>query len=299
MIKDFELFEPRSTSKLLTLVNQYKSTAIIIAGGTDLLPEMKRGTVVAPVLITIRDIPELRRITCHPNKGLYVGAATTIHEIETSPVLKEYYPLLVQAASRLGSPQVRNQATLGGNLCQASPAGDMIPPSIALGALLNVRSISGQRSIRCEKFFKGPGQTVLKSGEVLTEIFFPPSNKNCHTAFVKFGRRESVDLAIVNVAVWVRINKNNMCDDVRIVLGAVAPTTMRAHIAESLLKNKRLDNNLIQIAGNKVAEEVQPISDLRASADYRMEMSKIITIRALEATMTDYLRGGGEGKLTK
>jgi carbon-monoxide dehydrogenase medium subunit len=194
---------------------------------------------------------------------------------------------------------VRNQATLGGNLCQASPAGDMIPPLIALGALLNVRSTSGQRSIHCEKFFKGPGRTVLKSGEVLTEIFFPLSEKNCHTAFVKLSRRESVDLAIVNVAVWIRVNESNMCDDVRIVLGAVAPIVMRAYLSESLLKNKRLDNNLIQIAGNKVAEEVQPISDLRASVDYRIEMSRIITIRALEAIMTNYLRGGGEGELSK
>jgi len=294
MIKDFELFEPRSTSKLLTLVNRYKTSAKLIAGGTDLLPEMKRGTIAPTVLVSLRDIRELRRISYHPKKGLFVGAATTIHEIETSPVLKEIYPLLVQAASRLGSHQVRNQATFGGNLCQASPAGDMIPPSIALGALLEIQSISGQRTIRCEKFFRGPGQAVLKSGEVLTQIVFPPSTNNCHTSFVKFGRRESVDLAIVNVAVWMRINESNICEDVRIALGAVAPTVIRAPIAESLLRNRRLDENIIQIAGNKAAEEVRPISDLRASADYRIEMSKVITIRALEAVMTNCLKRGGE-----
>jgi carbon-monoxide dehydrogenase medium subunit len=287
MMKDFELFEPRSISNLLVLAHRYRDSAKIIAGGTDLLVEMKRGTVVPAALITLRTVSGLKRISYRARDGLCLGAGTTIHEIEASPILGERYPLLAQAASRLGSPQVRNQATVGGNVCQASPAGDMIPPLMALGASLVLRSTSGERSMPIEDFFRGPGETLLKPGEVLTEINVPPAEPKARSAFVKHGRREGLDLAIVNVAVWAHLKEDHACEEARLALGAVAPTVIRARSAESLMRGKDLDDDLIRAAGERASEEVQPISDLRASAKYRRQMSRVITVRALRTALAD------------
>jgi carbon-monoxide dehydrogenase medium subunit len=290
MMRDFELFEPRSISNLLALARRYRDSAKIIAGGTDLLVEMKRGTSAPATLISIRTVSGLKRISYRPRDGLRLGAATTIHEIETSPILREHYPVLAQAASRLGSPQVRNQATVGGNVCQASPAGDIIPPLMALGASLVLRSTSGERSMPIEDFFRGPGETLLKPGEVLTEISIPPPEPKARSAFLKHGRREGVDLAIVNVAVWIHLKENHACEEARLALGAVAPTVIRARSAESLMRGKRLNDDVIRKVGERASEEVQPISDLRASAEYRSEMSRVITVRALRAALADLRR---------
>jgi len=290
MMKDFELFEPRSISNLLALARRYRDSAKIIAGGTDLLVEMKRGTSAPATLISIRTVSGLKRISYRPRDGLRLGAATTIHEIETSPILREHYPVLVQAASRLGSPQVRNQATVGGNVCQASPAGDMIPPLMVLGASLVLRSTSGERSMPIEDFFRGPGETELKPGEVLTEINVPPPEPKAQSAFLKHGRREGVDLAIVNVAVWIHLKENHACEEACLALGAVAPTVIRARSAESLMRGKRLNDDVMRKVGERASEEVQPISDLRASAEYRSEMSRVITVRALRAALADLRR---------
>ena len=285
MIKDFDLFEPRSLSRLLSLFDQYRGSARIIAGGTDLLVEMQKGRRVSPVLISLQNIPELTHISYHPRSGLRLGTTVTIHEVERSPVIKENYFLLAQAASRLGSLQVRNQATIGGNLCQASPAGDMIPPLMALGAQLSLQSVSGKRLIQIEKFFKGPGKTALKSGEILKEILIPPPHPNDRHLFLKYSRTGGVDLAIVNVAVRVRLKEDHLCEEARISLGAVSPTVIRARLSESLIEGKKLDDDLVQKAGEKVPEEIKPISDVRASGEYRKEMARVMTIRALKTIM--------------
>jgi len=284
-MKDFDLFEPRSISKLLIWLDQYKRSAKVIAGGTDLLFEMEKGAVAFPILISLRNISQLSRISFNPKSGLRLGAAITIHEAETSPIIKENYPLIAQAASQLGMLQVRNQATVGGNLCQASPAGDMIPPLMALGALLNLQSVSGQRVVQIENFFKGPRKTILKSGEILKEILIPSPEPNNSQAFLKYSRMGSVDLAIVNVAVKICLKEDHKCEEACICLGGVAPTVIRARLTESLIKGKKLDDDLIQKAGEKVLEEVQPISDVRASSEYRREMSRVMTIRALKAAI--------------
>jgi carbon-monoxide dehydrogenase medium subunit len=284
-MKDFDLFEPRSISTLLKLLDRHKKSAKIIAGGTDLLIEMEKGAAAFPILISLRNISQLSRISFNPKSGLRLGAAITIHEAETSPIIKENYPIISQAASRLGMLQIRNQATIGGNLCQASPAGDMIPPLLALGALLDLQSFSGQRVVQIENFFKGPGKTILKSGEILKEILIPPPKPNDSQAFLKYSRMESVDLAIVNVAVRIRLEEDQKCEEACISLGGVAPTVIRARLSELLIKGKELSDDLIQKAGEKVLDEVQPISDVRASSEYRREMSKVMTIRALKAAI--------------
>jgi CO/xanthine dehydrogenase FAD-binding subunit len=284
-MKDFDLLEPRSISKLLIWLDQYRRSAKIIAGGTDLLFEMERGVVACPILISLRNISQLSIISFNPKIGLRLGAAVTIHEAETSPIIKENYPLIAHAASQLGMLQVRNQATIGGNLCQASPAGDMIPPLMALGALLKLQSNSGERTVEVEKFFRGHRKTVLKSGEVLKEILVPPPAPNDSHAFLKYSRMGGVDLAIVNVGVRVRLNEDHKCEEACVSLGGVAPTVIRARLSESLIEGKELSDALIQKAGEKVMEEVQPISDIRASSEYRREMSRVMTIRAVKAAI--------------
>jgi carbon-monoxide dehydrogenase medium subunit len=284
MIKKFSLFEPRSIRKLLILLDQQKANAMLVAGGTNLLVDMKKGLIAPPALVSLQSISKLNRLSYSPKSGLRLGAMTTIHEIEVSPIIKKYYPCLREAASQLGSYQVRNLATVGGNLCHASPAGDMITPLMALGASVRLESIRGQRLLPIEKFFKGPGKTVLKPGECLLEILVPVSEPNTYSAFVKYSRREVLDLAIVNLAACIRVSGGS-CEDLRIFLGAVGPTVIRAHHAESVLKGCLLQDSLIKSAGNLVANEIRPISDIRASAEYRREVSRVIIIRVLKDIM--------------
>jgi carbon-monoxide dehydrogenase medium subunit len=172
----------------------------------------------------------------------------------------------------------------------------MIPSLMAVGALLSLQSNSGQRTVQIEKFFKGPWKTILKSGEVLKEILIPPPEPNEFQAFLKYSRMGSVDLAIVNVAVKICLGEGHLCKGVSICLGGVAPTVIRASRTESTMKGKDLDDELIQKAGEKVSEEVQPISDIRASSEYRREMSRVMTIRALKEAMTESLRNRNEMK---
>jgi carbon-monoxide dehydrogenase medium subunit len=284
MISNFDFFEPRTVPDLLFLTDHYKNSARIIAGGTNLLVDMKQGSLSPSVLISVREIADLIGISFDPAGGLRMGAVVTAREIETSPLLRKNYPLLSEAASRLGSYQVRNQATIGGNLCNASPAGDMIPPLMALSAMLELESKTGKRYVQVEDFFKGPGETILNPGEILSSITLPPPNFN-RCAFLKLGRRESADLAMVNVALCLRMGGDNKCDDVRISLGAVAPTVIRALPAEEVLKANGLSEQSIRAAGEAAAKATNPISDLRASADYRREMARVLTIRALKVAL--------------
>lgn len=284
MISNFDFFEPRTVPDLLSLTDDYKNSAMIIAGGTNLLVDMKQGSLSPSVLISVREVADLIGISFDPERGLRMGAVVTVREIETSPLLRKNYPLLSEAASRLGSYQVRNQATIGGNVCNASPAGDMIPPLMALSAMLELESKAGKRYVRVEDFFKGPGETILNPGEILSSITLPPPNFN-RCAFLKLGRRESADLAMVNVALCLRMRGDNKCDDVRISLGAVAPTVIRALPAEEVLKANGLSEQSIRAAGEAAAKTTNPISDLRASADYRREMARVLTIRALKVAL--------------
>jgi carbon-monoxide dehydrogenase medium subunit len=207
---------------------------------------------------------------------------TTIGDIERDEVVREKFRPLWDAVRVMAAQQVRNLGTIGGNLCSAAPSADTAPPLIALGASLKLTGVINERVVPVEDFFKAPGETVLKPEELLTEILIPNLTENAGGAYLKLMRRNAMDLALVGVAAYMRMDENGKtCSEARIALGAVAPTPIRAQTAESVLTHKDVEEDLIAEAGKKASQEAKPIDDIRASKAYRTEMIKVLTMRAI------------------
>jgi carbon-monoxide dehydrogenase medium subunit len=204
-----------------------------------------------------------------------------MREIEISPLLTRKYPFLAQSAAEVGSIQIRNRATIGGNMANATPSADVAPSLIALNATAKIVGASGERTVAMEDFFRGPGQSVMTADEILTAITIPKTPARLVGEYMKFSPREMMDLAYVGVAVTYTLGEQERCEGVRIVLGAVAPTPIRARKAEAKVEGQILTEALADKAGQIAAEESKPISDVRSSADYRRAMVGAMTKRAL------------------
>jgi carbon-monoxide dehydrogenase medium subunit len=274
-MRRFAYHEPASLDEAVALLSA--PNAQILAGGTDLLVELKEQLRRADTVVNIKKIPGLAGFAYDAKTGLRIGALATARELEISPILMEKYRSLVQSLRELGSIQVRHRATIIGNICRASPSADTIPPLIADGASIRIRGAVGERILPLEDFFLGPGKTVLKAGDVVTEIVVPPPAADTRKIYIKHGRRKAMELATVGVAVT-----HVPGAETRIVLGAVAPTPIRARRAEDLLRGKALSAELIARAAEAAVAESHPISNVRASAEYRREMVGVLTRRALE-----------------
>jgi CO/xanthine dehydrogenase FAD-binding subunit len=276
-LKSFEYLEATTLEEAISFLEGQKEEAKILAGGTDLLVNMKRGKCIPSCVINIKPISGLDSISYDDVSGLSIGALTTIRAIEFSEIVAKGYPILSQAARSLGSKQIRNRATLGGNLCNASPAADMAPALIGLKATVDLVGPGGARSLLAEDLFKGPGMTALGEGEILTRVRIPHPRGNTFGRYKKLTVRRYVELAIVGVGVVLEINSDEkVCSDSRIVLGAVAPTPIRARRSEALMKGKRLDEKLIKEVGMSASEEASPITDVRASAEFRREVIPVL-----------------------
>jgi len=274
----FEYLAPTSVKQASLLLAKFGENAKIIAGGTDLLVSMKEVEAFPHYVVGIGQISTLRGIDFSKKKGLVVGAGTTVGEIEDSRTVRENYPFIHEAASTLGSVQVRNMGTIGGNLCNASPAADMAPPLLAAVAEVQLSGLK-KRIIPLEDFFMGPGKNVLRKGEILTQIRVPRLPAGTGTVFLKIGRL-SMDLAQVNTAVAISMS-SRVCKEARIALGAVAPTPIRARRAERWLEGKRLDGNAVNQASDMVVSETKPITDIRSSSEYRSECIRVLVRRAI------------------
>jgi len=277
VLPDFEFFQPRSLKSAVSLLTKYGKKAKLIAGGTDLIVTMKTRTLRPSYLVDLGSIPKLNYVECG-KKGLRIGATATLRSVEKSKVIQKEYTALHEAVTHLGSPQVRNVGTVGGNLCNASPAADTATPLIAIRAEAKILGPSRSRVVPLEKFFLGPGKTVLKSNEILIEVRAPPLPPNTGTAYMKIGRTEG-DLAKVNATVALTI-KTSVCRDVKIALGAVAPTPIRAKKAEKALKGKKLTDKTVKEAVVKASKEAKPLSDIRSTAEYRQDVCKVF-VRSL------------------
>jgi carbon-monoxide dehydrogenase medium subunit len=278
----FEYHTPATIPEALDQISLYRKKGKIIAGGTDLLLSMKKRDVMPEHLINLKGIDTLKGITYNENSGLKIGALTTIGDIERADVIRGKFLVLWDAVKVMAAQQVRNLGTIGGNLCSAAPSADTAPPLIALGASLKLTGPVNARIVEAEDFFRGPGQTILKPDEILTEILVPNLPENSGGAYIKLMRRNAMDLALVGVAVFLRLDSNGKtCREARVALGAVAPTPMRATTAESVLVHKDLDDDLIFEAGKKASQDAKPIDDIRASKTYRTEMIKVLTKRAI------------------
>ena len=278
----FEYLEPTSIQEAIALLERHDGKARIIAGGTDLLVQMRRRTIKPEYVINIGNIHWLDYIKYDENEGLKIGALTTIRTLERSPQVQQRYPVISQAASQLASVGVRNLATLGGNLCNAAPSADTAPPLIALSARARIVGPEGERVVPLEDFFTGPGSTILKKGEILTEIQVPVLQPRTGAVYLKHDIRGTLDLAIVGAAVAITLEpRSEVCQDARVVLGAVAPTPMRARLAEESLKGKEINRAIIEKSAQVASTESKPITDVRAPAAYRGEMVKVFAQRAI------------------
>lgn len=277
----FGYVAPQTLEEALDFLGEYQGKARVIAGGTDLLPQMRNREVIPQYLIGLKNIGGLDYIKHSENDGLRFGALTTIHSIETSPIIQERFDILAQAVRSMASNQIRNVGTVAGNLCTAVPSADTAPALIVLGAKLKLVSPKGERVVAVEEFFTGRCKTVLSEVELLTEVHVPNTLPHSGAVYLKHTLRRAMDLAIVGVAAMVT-SDNGACEDIKIALGAVAPTPIRATRAETVLRHQVVDDNLIGEAARAASEEARPISDIRASAEYRRELVKILTRRAVK-----------------
>ncbi len=290
----FDYREPKTVQEAIAMLSHHDGKAKVIAGGTDLLNDIRTKIIRPDYVVDIGCIVGLDRWSYDDQGTLSLGALTTISAVEISAEVKEHHPVISQAAGQIGSIAIRNVGTIGGNLCHASPAADMVPPLIALRATVKVVGPAGERTVAVEDFFTGPGRTVLETGEILIGIQVPPMPPQAKAVYLKHAVRGAADLAIVGVAAMVRL-EDGRCRNVRIALGAVAPTAMRARRAEFLLDGNEMSDSLIEKAALAAADDCRPITDLRASADYRREMVKVLMQRAIKQLGRENGRMGSAG----
>jgi carbon-monoxide dehydrogenase medium subunit len=279
MIKDFEYFAPKTLKEALTLLDKYRDECKIIAGGQSLLILMRQRLVTPEYLIDIKGISELNYITSDAKEGLKIGALATHRTIEKSPAMKNGFSVLGEMERRLASVQTRNWGTIGGNICHGDPAGDPVPVLIALKSTLKMASLKGERTMPAEDFTQDYFETALEPNELLTEIQVPLPLPHTSAAYTKFNIIES-DVATVGVAVSLTLGSGSgVCEDVRIALGATAPTPMRAKKAEGVLQGNKITDTLLREAGVVASTEAEPISDIAASAEYRRELVRVLVAR--------------------
>ena len=283
-MRAFEVYSAKDSRDAVALLAKHtvSSKVRVIAGGTDLLADLKFSPHSPNVVVDISRAEELKSITV-TDDGLRIGALVTHTRIMKSPVIQEMFPALVDAAHTIGAVQTRNLGTLGGNLVTAVPSMDSGPTLMALEAIVSIQGPEGRREVPLTEFFLGPRKTILKPDEILAEIIIPKQNLGKPTHFLKFGLRKGQALALVNVGAsfWVDWEKNTFVAP-RIGLGAVAPKVIRAPQAEAYLEGREITPETMAEAGRVAATDARPISDFRASAAYRKNLVAVLTKRALE-----------------
>ncbi len=284
MVK-FEYLKPKSIDEAISLHQSHGEKAKYIAGGTDVMVKIKEGKISPQYLISLRHLPGLDRIT-YKDGELRIGAMVTHRMLELSPVIRKGFPILTDSTENIGSVQIRNVATIGGNIINAVPSADGAIPLITLGAEVRIRGPKGERSMALEDIFIGPGQTLLEAGEILLEFVIPKLPPHTGGAYCKHTRRAAMELPILGVAVRISLADDmKTCTEARIGLGVLAPTPMRAQNAESILKGKKLDEKILKRAGKTAAEECKARDSVRGEAWYRREMVEILVPRLAKVAM--------------
>jgi len=277
-VSQFKYISPKTKEEALEILQEKKFDACIVAGCSNVLPNIKNKKINPKLLVDIINIEQLKGIYRKEDK-IFLGPITTINELLYSEIIFKEYNVLTQAAEQFADPLVRNNATIGGNLVTASPAADMAVPLLALGALIKIESIGQKREVKLKEFFLGPGKTVLQDDEMIVGIEFEQSDINKNGYFVKLGQRKAMAIAIASVAVNFEVRQNKIIR-IRVAAGSVALMPIRLTGVEKFLENKEISNELVEEAVNKVSEEVNPISDIRASEEYRRYISGILFKRA-------------------
>ena len=278
-MKAFGYVSAKDVAHAVALLGEHGAKAKILAGGTDLLVELKHAIHNPEIIVDVSRLAELKDIVI-ADDGLHIGALATHADIMNAPIISGMFPALVEAAHSIGAVQTRNLGTLGGNLITCVPSVDSGPALIALDAVVTVASAEGERRMPLAELFVGPRKTSLKPGDLLIDIIIPKDNLDKPAAFEKFGLRKGQALALVNVAAsfWV---DNDKFAAPRIALGAVAPTVIRAPKAEAYLDGRKISAEAMAEAGRIAATEAKPITDFRAGAEYRRDLVAVLVKRAL------------------
>ena len=277
-MSQFKYISPKTKEEALEILQEKKSDACIVAGCSNVLPNIRNKKINPKLLVDIINIEQLKGIYRKEDK-IFLGPITTINELLYAEIIFKEYNVLTQAAEQFADPLVRNNATIGGNLVTASPAADMAVPLLALGAHIKIESVSQKREVKLQEFFLGPGKTVLQDDEMIVGIEFEQSDINKNGYFIKLGQRKAMAIAIASLALNLEIKQNKIIQ-IRIAMGSVAPMPIRLTVVEEFLENKEISNKLVEEAISKVSEEVNPISDIRASEEYRRYISGILFKRA-------------------
>lgn len=279
----FEYLAPKTLPEACSLLLQHRGRAQVMTGGSDLLPKMKDRALTPQYVIGLKSIAGLDYVEHDKSGGLRIGGLATLAKVAESPVVLKDFPLLSEAILQMASAQVRNIGTVAGNLCNAAPSADSAPALIAMEALAKISDANGlSRTVPLEDFFVGPGKTALEEGQLLEEIVVPNLPARSGGAYLKLSLRRAVDLATVGVGCFLTLDgSGDTCKDIRIVLGAVAPTPLRAKEAEALLRGKSLSDDILDKAAAAAMEASKPITDIRSTADYRRKMVGVLTRRAV------------------
>jgi carbon-monoxide dehydrogenase medium subunit len=284
LLPKFEYHEPTTLEEACQIMSELGHGAKPLAGGTDLIVNMKKKIVSPGHLVSLSMIDDLKKIDAS-NGLLKIGACLTAAELAESKEIRETLTALSRGAESLGSPLIRNLATIGGNLISARPAADLPPALIAYGAKVALKNSSGERLVSLEDLFLGPGETLIGPNEILTEIHVDSPPPSAGAAYIKLGVREALEISLVNVAAFISMDRDGSIQEARIVLGSVAPTPIRATSAEQILTGEKPSETLFSRAGEAASNDSKPIDDFRASAEYKRAMVEVLTQRALNQAL--------------
>jgi carbon-monoxide dehydrogenase medium subunit len=287
-VRRFELALPRDVDEALRVLTERGPEAKLLAGGTDLLPQLKNGLIKPSCVVDLSGVPRVRELQANPS-GLRIGAAVAARTLERDATTQKTYTSLAESGALVGSVQVRNLATLGGNLCNAAPSADMAPPLLALDAEAVIAGPKGERRLPFTDFFTGVRRTVLAPDEILLEIVVPAPGPRSGGHYLRHTPRRELDIAVVGVASQLTLS-DGVCAKARIALAAVAPVPLRARAAEQALEGKPVTSEAIERAAELALGAAKPISDQRGSADYRRHLVRVLTRRTLRAALA---RAGG------
>jgi CO/xanthine dehydrogenase FAD-binding subunit len=277
-----QYFAPQQIEEALEILSKYEKEIKVIAGGTDLLIQYYDRLYEVSSWLDLKNIKELKEIEIHQDQ-IEIGAMVTHTQLEKSEDIKKYFPILSQAAADIGSPQIRNRGTIGGNIVNASPAGDLLAPLMAYDAQFKLLSVQGEKIVPAEEFFIGPKKTILEPAQLLTRIILPLPSERTYGSWIKIGKRKALIIATITLALLVEMAEDNKTiEDVKTCLGSVAPTPIKIkEVREKMIGKKFSELDFNQL-GQIVEGKISPIDDIRGTREYRKDVAKNIMINALE-----------------
>jgi CO/xanthine dehydrogenase FAD-binding subunit len=291
-LQAFSYEAPKTLEQAISILGRLGEKGRALCGGTDLIVQMRAGVKRPECVVDIKGIAELGRLEYEAGKGLRLGAAVACTEVSANREVRRYYPGLAEAAHLIGSVQIQNRASVGGNLCNGSPAADSVGALVALGAVARIAGPKGMREVEVEKFCTAPGRTVLGAGELLVELGIKAPRAHSADAYLRITPRNEMDIAIVGVGAWVAMD-GERCAAARIGLGAVGPTPIFAAQASQWLTGKKLDEETLERAAGLAVEASAPIDDMRGTAEYRRHLVGVLTKRALRIAAERASNGKG------